>query len=96
MMFDGYLHTYLANLANPSYLDLAIYLSINPSIYLILSYTIYLLLIRYGMMTTISHLVSAWFVTANLLQELQRNNDSMTQRLEAEGSTMPDPWAARG
>jgi len=24
-------------------------------------------------------------------QELQRNNDSMTQRLEAEGSTMPDP-----
>lgn len=33
-MFDGYLHTYLAN---PSYLDLAIYLSINPSLYLILS-----------------------------------------------------------
>lgn len=24
-------------------------------------------------------------------QELQRNNDSMTQRLEAEGTTMPDP-----
>lgn len=42
-------------------------------------------------MTTISHLVSGWFVASNLLQELQRNNDSMTQRLEAEGSTMPDP-----
>ena len=42
MMFDGYLHTYLANLGNPSYLDLAIYLSINPSIYLSINLSIYL------------------------------------------------------